>query len=100
MQSQRSNRRAAANRAEESVAWHAVAQWNAVPAKIHIYPQITQITHIIKKRICGICVICGVSRTRARARDAVLKMGDGLPKSTCRSGLQTARCCCVQKAWW
>ena len=41
----------------------------------------------------------GVSRTRARARDAVLKMGDGLPKPTCRSRLQTARCCCVQKAW-
>jgi len=33
----------AANRAEETVAWHAVAQWNAVPAKTHIYPQITQI---------------------------------------------------------
>jgi IS5 family transposase len=36
-----------------------------------------------------------VSRTRAQARDAVLKMGDGLPKSACRSRLQTARCCCV-----
>ena len=34
---------AAANRAEETVAWHVVAQWNAVPAKTHIYPQITQI---------------------------------------------------------
>ena len=31
-----------------------------------------------------------VSRTRARARVAVPKMGDGLPKSACRSGLQTA----------
>ena len=35
--------RGAANRAEETVAWHAVAPWNAVPAKTHIYPQITQI---------------------------------------------------------
>ena len=41
-----------------------------------------------------------VSRTRAQARDAVPKMGDGLPESACRSRLQTARCCCVQKAWW
>ena len=24
----------------------------------------------------------------------------GLPESACRSRLQTARCCCVQKAWW
>jgi IS5 family transposase len=36
-----------------------------------------------------------VSRTRARARDAVPKMGEGLPEPACRSGLQTARCCCV-----
>ena len=43
---------------------------------------------------------CGVSRTQARACDAVSKMGAGLPKSACRSRLQTARCCCVQKAWW
>src|SRR5437867_1987637 len=41
-----------------------------------------------------------VSRTRAQARDAVPKMGDGLPESAYRSRLQTARCCCVQKAWW
>ena len=41
-----------------------------------------------------------VSRTRAKACGAVLKMGVGLPKSACRSRLQTARCCCVQKAWW
>jgi transposase len=41
-----------------------------------------------------------VSRTRARARDAVPKMGVGLPKPACRGRLQTARCCCVQKAWW
>ena len=41
----------------------------------------------------------GVSRTRAQARDAVLKMGDGLPEPAYRSRLQTARCCCVQKAW-
>ena len=40
-----------------------------------------------------------VSRTRAQARDAVPKMGDGLPEPACRSRLQTARCCCVQKAW-
>ncbi|PIH78778.1 IS66 family insertion sequence hypothetical protein, partial [Pseudomonas syringae pv. actinidiae] len=26
--------------------------------------------------------------------------GVGLPESACRSWLQTARCCCVQKAWW
>lgn len=38
-----------------------------------------------------------VSRTRAKARDAVPKMGVGLPKPACRSRLQTARCCCVQK---
>jgi len=42
----------------------------------------------------------GVSRTRAKARDAVPKMGVGLSEPTCRSGLQTARCCGVQKAWW
>jgi hypothetical protein len=42
----------------------------------------------------------GVSRTQAKACGAVLKMGVGLPESACRSGLQTARCCCVQKAWW
>jgi IS5 family transposase len=36
-----------------------------------------------------------VSRTRARARDAVPKMGEGLPEPACRSRLQTARCCCV-----
>jgi transposase, IS5 family len=36
-----------------------------------------------------------VSRTRAQARDAVLKMGGGLPESAYRSRLQTARCCCV-----
>ncbi|MGF6874024.1 transposase-like protein [Paraburkholderia sp. MM5477-R1] len=41
-----------------------------------------------------------VSRTQARACGAVLKMGAGLPKPACRSRLQTARCCCVQKAWW
>jgi len=41
-----------------------------------------------------------VSRTRAKACDAVLKMGAGLPKSAYRGRLQTARCCCVQKAWW
>ena len=36
-----------------------------------------------------------VSRTRVQAWDAVPKMGVGLPKSACRSRLQTARCCCV-----
>jgi IS5 family transposase len=41
-----------------------------------------------------------VSRTGAQARDAVPKMGGGLPESAYRSRLQTARCCCVQKAWW
>jgi IS5 family transposase len=41
-----------------------------------------------------------VSRTRAQARDAVLKMGDGLPEPAYRSRLQTARCCCVKKARW
>src|SRR5258705_10622504 len=41
-----------------------------------------------------------VSRTQARACGAVLKMGVGLPKPACGSRLQTARCCCVQKAWW
>ena len=41
-----------------------------------------------------------VSRTQAKACDAVLKMGVGLPKSACRGRLQTARCCCAQKAWW
>jgi len=41
-----------------------------------------------------------VSRTQAHACGAVLKMGVGLPKPACRSRFQTARCCCVQKAWW
>ena len=41
-----------------------------------------------------------VSRTQARACDAVSKMGVGLPKPACRGRLQTARCCCVQKTWW
>ena len=41
--------------------------------------------------------IQGVSRTRAEARDAIPKMGDGLPKSACRGRLQTAQCCCVKK---
>ncbi len=41
-----------------------------------------------------------VSRTQAKACGAVLKMGVGLPKPACGSRLQTARCCCVQKAWW
>jgi IS5 family transposase len=36
-----------------------------------------------------------VSRTRAKARDAVSTMGDGLPESAYRSRLQTARCRCV-----
>jgi hypothetical protein len=40
---------------------------------------------------------CSVSRTRVKARDAVPKMGVGLPESACRSWLQTARCCCVRK---
>src|SRR5450631_2568825 len=44
--------------------------------------------------------IQGVSRTRAEARDAIPKMGDGLPKSACRGRLQTAQCCCVKKTWW
>ena len=39
-----------------------------------------------------------VSRTRAQARDAVSKMGVGLPESACRSRLQTASCCFVEKA--
>jgi len=41
-----------------------------------------------------------VSRTQAKACGAVLKMEVGLPKPACRGRLQTARCCCVQKAWW
>jgi len=40
-----------------------------------------------------------VSRTRAQARDAVSKMGVGLPEPACRSRLQTASCCCAEKAW-
>lgn len=40
-----------------------------------------------------------VSRTRVQARGAVPKMGAGLPESACRSGLQTASCGCVEKAW-
>jgi hypothetical protein len=42
----------------------------------------------------------GVSRKQAKACEAVLKMGEGLPEPTFRSRLQTARSCCVQKAWW
>jgi len=45
-------------------------------------------------------IIRSVSRTKARAFDAVPKMGVGLPEPACRSWLQTARCCCVQKARW
>ena len=41
-----------------------------------------------------------VSRTRAQASDAAPKMGAGLPEPAYRSGLQTASCCCVEKAWW
>ncbi|MGF6652703.1 transposase-like protein [Paraburkholderia youngii] len=41
-----------------------------------------------------------VSRTHAKACGAVRKMGVGLPESACRNRLQTARCCCVQKARW
>jgi putative transposase len=44
--------------------------------------------------------IDSVSRTRTEVRGAVSEMGAGLPKPACRSRLQTARCCCVQKAWW
>jgi len=40
-----------------------------------------------------------VSRTQARACDAVPKMEEGLPMSACRSRYQTAQCGCVQKAW-
>jgi IS5 family transposase len=36
-----------------------------------------------------------VSRTRAKSREAVPKMGGGLPESAYRSRLQTARCRCV-----
>ena len=42
----------------------------------------------------------GVSRMQVKTCRAVPKMGVGLPESTFRSRLQTARCCCVQKAWW
>jgi len=45
-------------------------------------------------------LVHGVSRTRTQVRGAVTEMGEGLPKSACRSWLQTAQCCCVQKAWW
>jgi len=44
--------------------------------------------------------IDSVSRTRTKVRGAVSEMGVGLPKPACRSRLQTAQCCCVQKAWW
>ena len=40
-----------------------------------------------------------VSRTRAQARDAVSKMGVGLPEPACRSRFQTASCCCAEKTW-
>jgi transposase len=42
----------------------------------------------------------GVSRMQVETCSAVLKMGEGLPESAFRSRLQTARSCCVQKAWW
>ena len=44
--------------------------------------------------------IDSVSRTRTEVRGAVSEMGVGLPKPACRSRLQTAQCCCVQKPWW
>ena len=40
-----------------------------------------------------------VSRTRAQARDAVSKMGVGLPEPACSSRFQTASCCCAEKTW-
>ncbi len=44
-------------------------------------------------------VLC-VTNTGQMTCDAVAKMEVGLPKSACRSGLQTTRCCCIQKVWW
>jgi putative transposase len=44
--------------------------------------------------------IDSVSRTRTKVRGAVSEMGVGLPKPACRSRLQTAQCCCVQKTRW
>jgi hypothetical protein len=42
----------------------------------------------------------GVSRMQVKTCNAVPKMGAGLPELAFRSWLQTARSCCVQKAWW
>ncbi|AHC75142.1 hypothetical protein CSB95_5616 [Pseudomonas aeruginosa] len=44
-------------------------------------------------------VLC-VTNTGQMTCAAVPKMEVGLPKSACRSGLQTTRCCCIQKVWW
>ena len=41
-----------------------------------------------------------VSRTQAKACDAVLKMGVGLPKSACRGRLQTATSCEGKESSW
>ena len=40
-----------------------------------------------------------VSRMRRRVRRTMQKMEVGPPESTCRGRLQTAVCCCAQKAW-
>ncbi|EPN86643.1 IS66 Orf2 family protein [Pseudomonas syringae pv. actinidiae ICMP 19101] len=72
--------------------------------KVYLYPKPVD----FRKSIDGLAALVeldikvawGVSRTLASASDAVSKMGVGLPESACRSWLQTARCCCVQKAWW
>jgi IS5 family transposase len=41
-----------------------------------------------------------VTNTGRMTCDAVPKMEVGLPKSACRSRLQTTRCCCIQKVRW
>src|SRR4051812_41880384 len=48
-----------------------------------------------RRAINGVC-----HEHRQPACGAVPKMRADLPKPTCRSRLQTTRCCCVQKTWW
>jgi len=50
----------------------------------------------MKKR--GRIYVCHEHRDKVCG--TVLEMGVGLPKSAYRGWLQTAQCCCVQKAWW
>jgi transposase-like protein len=88
---------------EEMMAERGVAVDHATVHRwaMEILPVFAQVFRSRKRPVgCSWRMDESVSRTQAKACGAVLKMGVGLPKPACRSRLQTARCCCVQKAWW